>query len=207
MSKSISAEKKIIDAARSVFIKKGLSGARMQEIADEAGINKALLHYYFRNKEKLFNTIFEEVFLDLSIDLERLFTSKLSVFDKLKELIDLYSNLLSKNPYLPNFILNEISQNPKRMQNTIENKIIPVVMNFFVELMREINNGKIRAIHPAHLILNLIGMLVLPYAVKPMIEPVFRDKIGIDYNTLLAERKEVIYEFVCNALKIDDHEN
>ena len=77
-------EGKILAAARKVFIAKGMAGARMQDIADEAGINKALLHYYFRSKEKLFETIFKELSLQFLPRINSLFESELSLFEKIE---------------------------------------------------------------------------------------------------------------------------
>jgi len=206
MVKSEGTEKKILVAARKIFVEKGLAGARMQEIADEAGINKALLHYYFRSKEKLFDKIFEEVFQSISIGLGDVLNSDLSVFEKIRRVINLYVGVLLENPYMPIFVLNEMSQNPERMQKVLEKGVFPSMMNFFTQLMQEMNTGNVRPIHPVHLILNLIGMIVFPFAVRPMIAPVIKDKMGGDYQDILDERKEVIFEFMCNALKINDHE-
>jgi TetR/AcrR family transcriptional regulator len=197
-------EEKILEAARVVFIRKGLAGARMQEIADEAGINKALLHYYFRSKEKLFDRIFVEVFQTISIGIGGFFTEDIPFFEKIRRFIDLYVDVLLKNPYLPIFFLSEIQQNPERLQKIIEKDIFKNISGLMVQLMQEINQGKIRPINPAHLILNLMGMLVIPFAVKPMMAPVLKNNLNVDFDQLLAERKEVVYSFIYNALKIDE---
>lgn len=81
------AEQKILTAARNVFIRKGFAGARMQEIADEAGINKALLHYYFRSKEKLFEVIFKESFGKLLPKGPKYFNSRVQCSKKLNALL------------------------------------------------------------------------------------------------------------------------
>jgi TetR/AcrR family transcriptional regulator len=206
MVKSEGAENKILEAARKVFIKKGLAGARMQEIADEADINKALLHYYFRSKEKLFEKIFNEVFKAISVGLSEVLNSDSPVFEKLQKFIDLYIGVLAANPYMPVFVLNEMSQNPERIQKMLEKDILPSVMHFFTQMLQEINVGKIKPIHPTHLVLNIIGMMVIPYAVKPMIAPILKDSMGIDYNDILDERKQVIFDFVYNALKINEND-
>jgi TetR/AcrR family transcriptional regulator len=206
MTKNQGKEKKILEAARKVFMRKGMAGARMQEIADEAGINKALLHYYFRSKDKLFQKIFEETLEKISFSLEYYFSQDSSIFEKLQKLIDAYTDVLLDNPYLPMFVLNEINQNPDRIQKMFEkNDIVGELMKFITQLMSEINNGKIRPIHPSHLIVNLMGLLIFPFAVKPMIAPMFKEHIGINYEDLLAERKKVVYDFVYNAIKIDDN--
>jgi TetR/AcrR family transcriptional regulator len=204
MVKTENTEERILEAARIVFVRKGLAGARMQEIADEAGINKALLHYYFRSKDKLFDRIFLEVFQTISTGIGNAFSDDIPLFEKLKRFIDLYVDVLLKNPYLPIFFLSEIQQNPERLQQFIEKDIFKNLSGFFMQLNADINSGKIRPIHPAHLILNMIGMLVMPFAVKPLIAPVLNRQLGIDYDDILKERKEVVYNFIINAIKIDE---
>ncbi len=194
-------EEKILQAARAVFIRKGLSGARMQEIADEAGINKALLHYYFRSKEKLFERIFEEVLKNLSYGISEVLSSDVPILNKLDSFIEKYSEALSANPYLPVFVLNEMSQNPSRIKAFFEKGVLPAMINFFAQIQREVNDGKIKPVHPVHLLLNIVGMVVMPYAAGPMIAPVLNEKLGISYADILAERKKVISAFVLAAIK------
>ena len=110
-----STEGKILDAAKKVFTKKGMYGARMQEIADEAGINKALLHYYFRSKDKLFDAIFHEAFHDFVPRAFKSFKSEMPFEDKLSLFVSNYIDIIIENPYLPLFIINEINQKPERL--------------------------------------------------------------------------------------------
>ena len=97
MVKEESTEQKILDAARTIFMRKGLNGARMQEIADEAGINKALLHYYFRSKDKLFYAIFKEAFNILIPYVSAVFNSDESIEIKLTRLAEKYIDILEIN--------------------------------------------------------------------------------------------------------------
>lgn len=205
MVKSANTEEKILSAARIIFVKKGYAGARMQEIANEAEINKALLHYYFRSKEKLFERIFNDVFQSITSGIGRLSNSDQPTLKKLEELISMYVDAVSANPYMPVFILNEMNQNPDRMTRVLSQGIFPSMMGFITELFQEMNLGKIRAIHPMHLIMNIMGMIILPYAGKAMLEPVFKDKLNIDFDDVLAERKSVITKFVFNALQLPEN--
>ncbi len=113
MANAVKPEKIIWEAARKIFLTKGLSGARMQDIADEAGINKALLHYYYRSKEKLFAQIFEKELVSFLHDIEAIFKSDLAFFEKIEKLVDHDIDTFSKCPELPLFILNELSQQPQ----------------------------------------------------------------------------------------------
>ena len=110
-----STEERILEAAKKVFIRKGMYGARMQEIADEAGINKALLHYYFRSKNKLFEAIFQEAFHEFVPNAFGILKSDMPFEEKIRLFVSNYIDLISTNPFLPIFIINEINQNPDRL--------------------------------------------------------------------------------------------
>ena len=108
--------KKSLSAAREVFLQKGFAGARMQDIADEAGINKALLHYYFRSKEKLFETIFREAFEKLIPHITEVFSSDLPFYDKIRAFTDAYITMAIENPFIPLFVLNAMHSDPEGFQ-------------------------------------------------------------------------------------------
>lgn len=207
MTKNQGTENKILEAARKVFVRKGMAGARMQEIADEAGINKALLHYYFRSKDKLFQKIFESTLDEIAFNVKGALKSECSIFEKLEQFIGAYTKVIMANSYLPMFVLNEMNQNPERLQKILrERELIGEFLEFITQFSYEINNGKIRPIHPSHLMLNIMGLIIFPFAVRPTVEPMLKEHIGLDYESLLAERKQVVYDFIYNALKINGNE-
>ena len=109
MDKHTDKEELIMQTAMQVFIDKGWHGTKMQEIADKAGINKALLHYYFRSKEKLYAKIFEFLISGFVGDLFKLFDDKLTFDEFLRKFIYSYIDLISKNPKIPMFLIKELS--------------------------------------------------------------------------------------------------
>src|SRR3954468_10948841 len=113
VKKDLTTEEKILEAARKIFLAKGLDGARMQDIADEAGINKAMLHYYFRSKEKLFEKIFTEVAGHFLPRIATILASENSVLEKIDTFCAEYINQVMQTPYVPIFILNEINRQPE----------------------------------------------------------------------------------------------
>ena len=113
MKKDESTEARILSAGKKILLKKGMDGARMQDIADEAGINKALLHYYFRSKEKLFETIFMEVAAEFLPRIGKILAAEVSVFEKIEMFCSEYINQIIQTPYVPIFVLNEINRQPK----------------------------------------------------------------------------------------------
>ncbi|PIV16230.1 MAG: TetR/AcrR family transcriptional regulator, partial [Flavobacteriales bacterium CG03_land_8_20_14_0_80_35_15] len=105
-------ENNILNAAKEIFEKKGMAAARMQEIADEAGINKAMLHYYYRSKQLLFEAVFKSAFSLLAPQLNEIINADTSIFEKIKNFSSNYISFVIKHPYLPNFIIQELNRNP-----------------------------------------------------------------------------------------------
>src|SRR5690554_2501428 len=140
-------EEKILAAAQSVFIRKGMDGTRMQEIADEAGINKALLHYYFRSKQKVFEAIFDKAFSQILPDLINMTDPGKTFIEKLNTFIDNYFDLLLKNPFLPGFILKEINRDSELIISVFKKQgINPSI--FLGVAMQEMEKGKVRKMDP-----------------------------------------------------------
>src|ERR1044071_260752 len=107
-AKSADTEAKILEAARSVFIRRGTAGARMQEIAAEAGVNQALLHYYFRSKDRLSQAAFERAASQLMPAVVQVLTSELDLPVKVARIVELELDHLARVPYLPGYILSEV---------------------------------------------------------------------------------------------------
>jgi TetR/AcrR family transcriptional regulator len=193
-------EQKIFNAARIVFQQKGLAGARMQEIADEAGINKALLHYYFRSKEKLFEAIFNEVFSNIISGLEDLFSKEMSVLDRFHAIVEIYIDNLLKNPHIPLFVLNEINQNPEKIISILDQKVVIHMKGFLMQMFQEMNQGKIRMVDPFQLLMSVIGMIIFPFAVFPVIKGI-ASKNQLPVENFLQDRKQIITGYIDNILK------
>lgn len=194
-------EEKILNAAQSVFVQKGMDGTRMQEIANEAGINKALLHYYFRTKQKLFEAIFAKVFKQIFPNIKILILSDNPIEEKLGTFIDKYIDLMMKNPFLPTFILKEINRDPKFLAYIIKNQGINL-SDIFEMFEKEIDAGKIRKIDPRDLMLNILAMSIFPIAAKPLIQIMFFENDKKAYRNFLIKRKTSVKEFILNSILI-----
>lgn len=204
MDKSIrdqNTEQKILDAAKKVFVRKGMAGARMQDIADEAGINKALLHYYFRNKEKLFEVIFTEAASRLFPRINQLFSADLPLFEKIELFCQEYIDIIKENTYLPLFVLNEINQNADHFFDKFWNgKMKPDPSRLVRQIEEEVKKGNIRPVHPAGLVVNLVSMVIFPFMARPMIKV----NLGLsdeEYADFIEQRKKDIPAFVIRALR------
>ena len=194
-------EERILAAAKKIFVIKGMSGARMQDIADEAGINKALLHYYFRSKEKLFEVIFMEAAQKLFPRINEIFNSDQPLFEKIESFCSEYITVVMENPYLPLFVLNEINQDPEYFLGKVwAGKAKPDPTKFLQQIEREVRKGTIKRISPLHLLMNLISMTIFPFVAKPMLQR----NLGLDelqFRTVMEQRKTEIPKFIIDSIK------
>lgn len=166
----IDTETKIKEAAREIFQKKGFAAAKTREIAEAAGINLALLNYYFRSKRKLYTIIMTET-------MQSFFGSMIKILDEpstsLEEKIEIFVNqyisLLSSNSNIPHFILNHVREEP----NSYLEKMVPLERfkgSIFVQqFMQAAMAGKIPPLNPMHFMLNLVSLVVFPFLAQPMI--------------------------------------
>jgi TetR/AcrR family transcriptional regulator len=200
IERDISTEQKILEAARQVFFDKGMAGARMQDIADAAGINKALLHYYFRNKEKLFQTIFTEAFENFFPKLSSIVDSGEDVLTKLEMLCVAYINQIQSMPYLPLFILSEANYQPEAFLKKMWGNRRPPVKAFINMIETAVNEGKIKRVDPFQLIMNIVSLSIFPFMAKPLMQYV----TGINkkqYDAMMEERKKMVPWLIIQSVK------
>lgn len=194
-------EEKILIAARQVFIEKGLAGARMQDIADKAEINKAMLHYYFKNKEMLFEVIFRETAGKLFPHFEKLMDSDLNFFDKMRSIVSSYIEVIIQNPYIPLFVMNEMNKNPEMgIKNFFEAQKPGFVRKFKESIEQSAKEGLIHPINPIHLIMNMFSICAFPFIAKPMLKLL----TGIEdeqFKNLMEQRKVLVAEFIINSIR------
>ena len=193
-------EEKIYEAARRIFIIKGMEGARMQEIADEAGMNKALLHYYFRSKENLFKAVFKDTFSKFFVKVKDTLSSEVPAKEKLNAFIDNYINLIQANPYVPQFIISEINRDPKVLKNLMfESGIEP--QKILDLLLNEVQSENLSKLDPRHIVISLLGMLVFPFVARPLLQMVYFNDDREAYDRFLNERKEVVKNMILKFIE------
>ena len=200
IKKDATTEEKILAAAKMIFMQKGMTGARMQDIADEAGINKALLHYYFRNKEKLFEVIFREAAGRLFPKINLIFDSDSTLFEKISRFAEEYLTTLIDNPFLVMFVMNEIHRHPDFFLNKIWKKDRPKPYKFLEQIEEEVKKGTIKKIHPVQLLMNLISLCAFPFISKP----IFQFQLGLSesqFREIMEQRKKEIPKFIIDSIK------
>ena len=195
-----STEELILEAAQAVFLEKGLAGARMQEIADRAGINKALLHYYFRSKDKLSALIIERAIGVILPRVMAVLDTDLELFDKIRLVVDTYLTFVSRNSFLPLFLVNEVNRNPQFFFRTVVEKERTHLDKFRRQVEEAVAQGRIHPINPAQLFMNVMSLVIFPFLGKPIIQ------VGLglsdeDFKREMEHRRTEVAEFVIRAIR------
>ena len=200
MAKKIqNTEVRILEAAKKVFHRKGFEGTRMQEIADEAGINKSLLHYYFRTKENLFDAVFKAAFREIFTKLFTTVDSNDPLEKKLKNLINEYIGFLQKNSYLPGFILAELNQNPDKIIEVF--KSAPVSPSMLFERMKKsVNDEKLEKTDVRELLINILSLCIFPIIARSMLQHIFEFS-DEEFDQFIEKRKKELPVFIMNAIR------
>lgn len=201
MGKDLNTEERILTAAEMIFQEKGFEGARMQEIADHAKINKGLLHYYFRTKNKLFETIFSKALNKMIIRIEDIMKADAPFLNKLDAFIDNYMDLLLRNPYLPKFVINELNRDPDRFIESVitRSDIAPKLKIFIENVEGAMDEKEIRPIDPRQLLIHIVSMCIFPFIGRPMVQALLKLS-NDDFKNIVIERKDSIKDFVRNSI-------
>lgn len=200
-TKDLNTESEILSAAKRIFQQKGMDGARMQEIADEANINKSLLHYYYRSKQLLFEAVFKSAFSMLAPQLNAVLNDDSPLFDKIKNFTFNYISFVVKHPYLPNFIIQELNKNPEFIKKLVAEKNFPNIDKFKNQVNEQIANGVIRPIKTEQLFINIMALNMFPFLSAPLIK-VFTNMNDAEFKHLIEERKTAVADFIINAIKL-----
>lgn len=193
-------EAKILDAAHAVFMRSGTAGARMHEIAEEAGVNKALLHYYFRGKEQLSQAVFRRAAGEFFPRVFGILASELPLEEKVRTVVDRDIDFLSRHPYLPAYIISEVHHHPERMAGLMKEFNTLSLDVLQAQLDQGAAEGRLRPIRAEHAVLNLVGMIVFPFVAGPLVSVILNVDPGAR-QALMEERRTLIPEFFLNALR------
>jgi TetR/AcrR family transcriptional regulator len=197
-------EQDIIDAARKVFQEKGYRGATMRDIASEANINMAMLHYYFRSKDNLFYMVFDDAFRMLYQKIDQIITDeKIDIFEKIRIIVSEYISFFDINPYLPQFIMGEVIRNPEKIGQRIRSTINPLVTFkvFSDQLQEQHKKGTIREISVYSLVLKIISLCVFPALARSVISEIIGFET-IDMAKSMEISKTEVSDFIINSIKI-----
>ena len=202
------AEPRILDAAHTVFLRHGTAGARMQDIAAEAGVNQALLHYYFRTKARLSEAVFRRAATQLLPSVIQVMASDEELEQKVARVVTLELEHLSRTPYLPGYIISELTHHPERVRQLLSavtgmtpEDIRPrVITKLREQLDAAVRAGTMGPIEPEQFMVNLLSLCIFPFAARPMIETL----LGMNqqgFERFIERRREELAPFFLRALR------
>ena len=201
-------ERRILDAAHAVFVRRGTAGARMQEIAAEADVNQALLHYYFRSKDRLSHAAFERAASQFMPTVIQVLASDAELEAKVTRIIELELDHLARAPYLPGYIISEVTHHPERARQLIasvtgrapEDVRPQVVAMLRKQIDARVKSRRMRPIAPEQFVVNLMALCIFPFAARPMIAAM----LGMDqqaFEQFIARRRQDLPAFFLGALR------
>lgn len=199
MATSTDTEGKILEAARSVFLRRGTAGARMQQIADEAGVNKALLHYYFDDKATISEAVFRKAAGQLFPRVLDVLRSEAGIEEKVERVVHLELSHLAEHPYVPGYLITELHSQPGRAEELIRTvagepaaRFVPEVLETVGRQLEEgVEEGRFRPIPPEQFVVNLISVCIFPFAAAPLLKAMF----GLgdeDFRQFIRRREDVL---------------
>lgn len=186
---------KILDAARIEFHRAGFDGARMQDIADVAGINKALLHYYFKSKDELFEAVFRESFRTHFQPIIEAMQLDLPLEEKVTRFVNAYISTIQIHPYIPGFVIHELNRNPQRMADFAVSMNRNAVGGFLRQLQDGMDEGRYRVMDPRQAMVTLLSMMLFPFIAAPVVKGMFNLDVVAYHHFIEARKAEIPLAF------------
>lgn len=200
MARTRNTEQKIFDAATELFLEKGVDRTSVREIAAKAGINLALMNYYFRSKENLFDAIFSMLVKKNSEELIRILNSDIGLYDKIRQYVHVYIDMLSENPLLVSFVLAILHRSRERITEMRAISSLYATEQFSRQLIEEGKKGNIRLTDPTHFFVDMLSLIAFPFAIKMLV----MDRNNIteeEFKEFIKERKKHVPEILIDSLK------
>jgi AcrR family transcriptional regulator len=203
VAEDVSTEDRILDAAHTVFVRKGTQNANLKDIAEQADVNQALLHYYFRNKKTLADTVFERVASDFIPKIQSAFVADQPIPEKVETIVHRYMRLIKQNPYLPVYVVGELNQNPEEMKERLRSMGVAPFDKLDLldeQLQRAADAGEIRPISAEQFIVNVLSLAIFPFIGRPLLKTVL-DMNEDAFETFIDERADTLSDLIMNGLR------
>ena len=199
-----SKEQLILAAAEQEFLTKGYDGARTTSIAQAAGVTHAMLHYYYRTKEQLFERIVDEKFETMSHSMFAIMGDpSLPIVERIKGGIEAHFDFVAQNPLLPRFVINEIISRPERY-DVLYKRVGAIIDNVYRGLQSEINRsaerGEIERVDIKMLFISIMSLNIFTFLAYPFMEPLMGELMA-NRERFLAERKAENIETILRRIK------
>jgi len=191
MALNTETEKKIISSAEKLFFQKGKAGTSMQDIADDAGINRTLLNYYFRSKDQLFEAVFKNAMSTVVPNVAAMLQSDMNFEEYVPALIETIIDAMLENPQIPIFVLQELSSNPDRIPELMkEMGIDPVIA--IGKMKVEIKEGRMDGMDPRQLFISIFSLCIFPFAARSLITGILYKGDHDQYIEAMKQRKQIL---------------
>lgn len=197
-------ERLILEVAEAEFLEKGFNGAKTTSIAQKAGVTHAMLHYYYRTKENLFDRVFREKIQMIGSSFASVLEEHLPFEETIRNFIHTHFHFLKQNPRLINFVYNEVLGN-KTNRDLLHDSVAPILTKIYRQLDKLLDEerakGTIKPIHPLDLMLNIISLNMITFMTYPILKEYMPDHEDANYEQKLKEREESNVQFILNALR------
>lgn len=193
---TLNTEARILEAAKQVFVLQGMNGTAMQHIADEAEISRTSLHYYFRSKDKLYEAVLQDLIGRFTAQVNVIMTRELPFPEKLKLFVHEYIDLFKDNPFLLNFILNELNKNPERIILLLSSDLYPDFRDRVTAELQHYNPD----ISASQFMMNMISMCVFPFVARPLVHHMFFEGKKDAFEEFIEERKTIVFDMLLNTI-------
>ncbi len=193
-------EQKILEAAEKVFYRKGKAGTSMQDIADEAGITRTSLNYYFRSKDKLFESVFRNAMEKFVPNIVAMLNSDISFKEYMPNMISIIIDTMIENPQIPIFVLQELSSNPTRMPEIMID--LGINSEVALEKLKKDENLKYLPIDPRQIIINVLSLCIFPFAARSMVQTILYNGNEEEFIAAMHQRKILIPMIMEQLFKI-----
>ena len=201
-------EQRILQAARRVFVRRGTAGARMQEIAEEAGVNQALLHYYFRSKDGLAVAVFREAAGRLVPSVLSVLASDATLEEKVERFVHLYIDEVRRHPFIPGYIVSELHHHPERITDLMADLAgtrpstfaHPLLLRLRAQLEAQAAAGTMRPMSPEQFLVNLLALTVFPFVGRPLLLFMLDLDAG-GFDRFLDERRAELPGFILRGMR------
>jgi TetR/AcrR family transcriptional regulator len=201
MTKNKTTEQKIFDAATELFLEKGVDRTSVREIATKANINLALMNYYFRSKENLFDAIFSQLVKKNTKKLIKILDSDLGLEEKVHQYVGVYIDMLSENPLLVSFVMSILHRSQERITEMKAVSSLYSTDIFAQQIIEEGKKGNIRRTDPTQFYVDMLSLIAFPFAIKLLV----MDKRGFteeEFAAFIQERKQRVPEMLIDSLKL-----
>jgi len=199
MTAEVTTEQRILNAALKVFTHKGMAGARMQEVADEAGINKALLHYYFRDKQRLFEGVFKGSADRQLACVWKVLEEASDLFSGIERFVATYLDRMLEEPLLPQFIIAELYRDPTNLLEFIDRG--KEGRAHYMRLFEKARaSGEIIDIDPREVLVNIMALCAHPFIARPMLTHIhgMNDEA---FRRMIQKRRKSVPQFIIRSIR------